>query len=99
MGVWQMIENEQPILGQWDAVMDTNWDGCKWVPHDEYMDSLVLNRVISSMRPAMLWSGVKAAYENLGYFCADDEVNKSPAQQEPPTNKADAAWSALESMF
>jgi hypothetical protein len=101
MGVWQMIENEQPYLGQWDAVMDTNWDGCKWVTHDEYMDSLKKSVRISSL--PINWSVDPFVTQNYYYATPPSAIPSglvgSGKSQEPPANKADAAWSALESMF
>lgn len=30
MGVWQVTEESQPYVGQWDATTDTFWNGMYW---------------------------------------------------------------------
>lgn len=32
MGVWQVTNETQPYVGQWDATTDTFWDGANWAP-------------------------------------------------------------------
>ena len=102
MGVWQVTESKQPYVGQWDAITDTNWDGCKWVPHDEYMDSLGKSLTISGLPITWTWAADPFVTQN--YYCVSPPSAipsglVSEKTQEPPTNKEEAAWSALESMF
>lgn len=39
MGVWQVTNETQPYVGQWDAVMDSFWDGMCWVPAMDYLEA------------------------------------------------------------
>lgn len=108
MGVWQVTEDTQPYIGQWDATTDSFWDGSLWSSHNEaynrYGNVIGMGGSEEIQKPVIntgnnlkfIWYGGKYA-DN--FWWDDKKVNKTPTPEELSANKAEAAWAALESMF
>lgn len=115
MGIWQMTENKQLVVGQWDATTDTIWNGATWVPFygdDRYYSinlggvNYVIGRSVQvdcqtqEDKPPVLQKW-PTWEENLAYLEATKAqlANQIAESYAEEASKTQDPWEALKSMF
>lgn len=83
MGVWQVTNETQPYVGQWDIFYETIWNGEKWVPFSDFA---------ASWRESQ--NGVQAPATT-----AKGGIINNPPKEWFEEERKDRAWEALKSMF